>query len=511
MGNKGFTLVELLVVITILAILWTIWFISLQWYGSESRDSKRISDLWQIRTGLQIEQSREWKVPMPDNAVSIWSWTTILTYQWYAGTGILNEIRVSDTAKDPLEDNYYTYTINWNKTKFQLLSMLENWETAYSNNLITQTYANYEDRYAYTTWDPVWTLLEWTTKIPVQESTSVVDNKIDLSTDTQEYIPVFSRENNSTTSSWSELVTKIVESTDNSGSTEETGWWSIEPEPDTTAPIWWSFTINWWATETTSTNVTLNITCATDNIDSTVEMYLSWDITWTPTWETCATSKNVTLTSLEWTKTVSVKFRDSSGNESLVVNDSINYITYNYSWYTSSRWSCSQTCWWWTKTRNVYCNRSDWTQVSDSYCSESKPSSSTSCNTQACYSDSRIENTYNSSQTAVYRCDTNKWNIYFRYAYWAEPGNDYLYFYPVSPDCTIKNNTNVSWRQECLFYATSSWRRSIYLWKPTTLNWNLPSSLNQRISNSYDCNNYSLKSWVTASECDNSYSCIKVE
>lgn len=43
-NNKGFTLVELIVVITILAILWTIAFISLQWYSSDARDSTRISD-----------------------------------------------------------------------------------------------------------------------------------------------------------------------------------------------------------------------------------------------------------------------------------------------------------------------------------------------------------------------------------------------------------------------------------------------------------------------------------
>lgn len=52
MEKKAFTLVELIVVITILAILWTIAFISLSWYSAEARDSKRISDtrniLWKI-------------------------------------------------------------------------------------------------------------------------------------------------------------------------------------------------------------------------------------------------------------------------------------------------------------------------------------------------------------------------------------------------------------------------------------------------------------------------------
>ena len=51
---KGFTLVELIVVITILAILWTISFISLQWYSMRSRDSVRISDIKNIITNLEL-------------------------------------------------------------------------------------------------------------------------------------------------------------------------------------------------------------------------------------------------------------------------------------------------------------------------------------------------------------------------------------------------------------------------------------------------------------------------
>ena len=43
--KRAFTLVELIVVITILAILWTIAFISLQWYSKDARDSTRITDI----------------------------------------------------------------------------------------------------------------------------------------------------------------------------------------------------------------------------------------------------------------------------------------------------------------------------------------------------------------------------------------------------------------------------------------------------------------------------------
>ena len=50
-----FTLVELIVVITILAILGTIAFISLQGYSLDARNSKRVNDLGSISTAMSIK------------------------------------------------------------------------------------------------------------------------------------------------------------------------------------------------------------------------------------------------------------------------------------------------------------------------------------------------------------------------------------------------------------------------------------------------------------------------
>lgn len=70
-GKKSaFTLVELIVVITIVGILSTIGFVSYSSYLTGARDSNRISQMVKITDSMQVYSSTK-SLPLPDNKIDI--------------------------------------------------------------------------------------------------------------------------------------------------------------------------------------------------------------------------------------------------------------------------------------------------------------------------------------------------------------------------------------------------------------------------------------------------------
>ena len=74
--KNWFTLVELIVVITILAILVTIWFVSFQWFLRDARDGNRVASVKSIWEWLELSSLKVWKYPEPDKQ----EWQELLTW-----------------------------------------------------------------------------------------------------------------------------------------------------------------------------------------------------------------------------------------------------------------------------------------------------------------------------------------------------------------------------------------------------------------------------------------------
>ncbi len=113
----GFTLVELIVVITILAILGTIGFLSVGGYSSRARDSARVGDTAQVTKSLDLAIVTSGSYPVPDNSFAVtysggvvWNQGTIGSnvMQYFKGT--ISGGGINKKPVDPLSNTEYVYS-----------------------------------------------------------------------------------------------------------------------------------------------------------------------------------------------------------------------------------------------------------------------------------------------------------------------------------------------------------------------------------------------------------------
>ena len=220
-----FTLVELIVVITILAILWTIGFMSFQSYNVFARDSVRVGNLKTIESALWIMYVQSWNYAVPDNAVEVSSWAIVVTIQWEIWKWVQRSLSLSKWIwKDPLTEQLITYWTTKNYSKYELMTFLE-WDTAY-NSVIDLSYA-WNINKIKMLWSPVWLLMDesWT---PIEKISSIqTAKKLDLSIDTTNYIAHFDNEV-SKTLSWTTLFNGLL--TINQRAAKKCKeWWILVP------------------------------------------------------------------------------------------------------------------------------------------------------------------------------------------------------------------------------------------------------------------------------------------
>jgi len=183
--KRAFTLVELIVVITILAILWTIAFISLQWYSKDARDSSRITDLSSMKTSLEVFQLDSGKYPIPTDGVAItYSWATVWTQGTFWNTIFSNVSNLDKIPTDSLTDAYYTYSTTQSRWEYQLWWMLE-WDYIALNYPTSQLVnaAWTVDAKAIVTGTYNWQItksLSWSTLCSILSVPSIITNDTDI-------------------------------------------------------------------------------------------------------------------------------------------------------------------------------------------------------------------------------------------------------------------------------------------------------------------------------------------
>lgn len=193
--SRGFTLVELIVTITIIAILSTIAYLNLGNMAGSARDSSRISNIGNIKKWLDVFRIRTWTYPKPENSTTLNVSGAPIAYQWFAKEQIESLSRVSRWAViDPADSSMYTtYSTTSDGLKMQLMTFLEDKSTisALSNfSVYANPTTDYSTRHPYTIGENIWILLTSTGNLaPIQEW--IMTGTIDLQTTNSGYTVYF--------------------------------------------------------------------------------------------------------------------------------------------------------------------------------------------------------------------------------------------------------------------------------------------------------------------------------
>ncbi|MDP2855678.1 MAG: type II secretion system protein [bacterium] len=103
--QKGFTLIEMLIVVSIIGILSALILVGLSQFRLRGRDARRIADLKQVQNGLEIYYTRNSAYPDVSGGTAVLNWAALTAAITGAGVG-LNQL-----PQDPLAtaDNGVSY------------------------------------------------------------------------------------------------------------------------------------------------------------------------------------------------------------------------------------------------------------------------------------------------------------------------------------------------------------------------------------------------------------------
>ena len=129
---KGFTLIEMLMVVAIIGILASSILIGLSGARSKARDTRRITDLKNAQTALELYYSKYGVYPSRNpGSDEIWTWDEVIDILTSSETGL----KISKVPKDPINNNEYTYQYATDGQNYILGAKLETKDQSLDDDL----------------------------------------------------------------------------------------------------------------------------------------------------------------------------------------------------------------------------------------------------------------------------------------------------------------------------------------------------------------------------------------
>lgn len=478
---KAFTLVELIIVITILAILATTAFLSFQWYSKNARDSNRITTQTQLQKWIEVFQVTTWTLPNPEWVSIEWTFNSkIIAKSWVIWDNISKIIKIDKTPTDPLWDKKYAYWVSIDGKYFQIATVLEWWVTA-MNSIISTTYADAWYN-AKVLWNYDWILVyDWSIynlpSLIFTSSWDLLSNEVNFVVDKWPNLPyaVWNIKNIKEIST-SEVVKIVTKNKANSLTwinilgKDLTSYYSLSWSLSN--DLWYDSDLIWkkifWEkfitfTPTTCTNFTYSTWTCQPNSTAPLTILTSspnWCVWWTPQTTTSCTYVEPTV----WT------------NMSTVPGQSALYAWVYTTWNNKIlRVAWTETTWLAWKTTNSddlwTFSATDWslnTQVFDSnhpawkYCQDL---------VWAWYSDWYLPAMANNSAWSITNCWSKPWELQFLYCQHKWTWSQALLWFNSPTDYDIYWSSNEStWNPMSAIYLTfynGNWN---WDWKTKTTN-----------------------------------------
>lgn len=129
---KGYTLIEMLMVVAIIGVLASSILIGLGSARSKARDARRITDLKSTQTALELYYSKYGVYPSRSpGSNETWEWADLVNVLTSSETGL----KISKVPKDPLNNTEYVYKYATDGQNYILGAKLETKDQSLDDDL----------------------------------------------------------------------------------------------------------------------------------------------------------------------------------------------------------------------------------------------------------------------------------------------------------------------------------------------------------------------------------------